>query len=116
MRLENVAVSGERPDVLTALLANSWVAPCALLFRREIVQRCGGWDESLEAAQDRDFMVSLALSGTRILYQPGCYSIYRHYGNVTVGTKQLGPGEARRQPAPSSHPYHEHLFCLYRLA
>ena len=41
-------------DVLTALLANSWVAPCALLFRREIVQRCGGWDESLEAAQDRD--------------------------------------------------------------
>jgi glycosyltransferase involved in cell wall biosynthesis len=86
VRLENVAVSGERGDVLTALLANWWVAPCALLFRREIVQRCGGWDESLAVAQDTDFFISIAMAGAKIAYQPGCHSIYRRYGPVTIST------------------------------
>ena len=87
--LENVAVSGERPDVLTALLASWWVAPCTLLFRREIVQRCGGWDESLAAAQDRDFFIGIALSGAKIAYQTGCNSVYRRYGEVTLSTSNL---------------------------
>jgi len=84
--LGEMIVSGEQTDVLEALLAGWWVAPAALLFRRNSVIASGGWDESLQAGQDRDFFISVALSGADIRYQPGCYSIYRRYGNVTVST------------------------------
>jgi GT2 family glycosyltransferase len=34
-----------------------WVVAAAVLVRRQAVQKTGGWDESLQAAQDRDFMI-----------------------------------------------------------
>jgi GT2 family glycosyltransferase len=86
--MEAVAVSGKKNDVLEALLCGWWVAPAALLFRRRIVETVKGWDESLTAAQDTDFFLSVALAGARIQYQPGCESIYRRYGNVTVSTSK----------------------------
>jgi GT2 family glycosyltransferase len=85
--LDHVHVSGAQTDVLEALLAGWWVSPACLLFRREAVVKSGGWDETLRAAQDRDFFTSVARSGATILYQPGCYSVYRRYGNVTVSTR-----------------------------
>jgi glycosyltransferase involved in cell wall biosynthesis len=87
VELEDIAISGDQDDILGALLAGWWVAPAAVLARREAVLRTGGWDESLTAAQDRDYMISLAMSGARILYQPRCHSIYRRYGEVTVSTE-----------------------------
>ncbi len=84
-----VQVSGAQADALESLLGGWWTANLTLLMRREAVLRCGGWDESLSAGQDRDFFISLALSGARILYQSGCYSVYRRYGNVTVSTASL---------------------------
>lgn len=86
VRMEKVALSGEQQDVLESLLAGWWVAPCALLFRREVVEKIGGWDETLTAAQDRDFLISVAIGGAKFRYQPGCHSIYRRYGSVTVST------------------------------
>lgn len=84
--LEDVKVSGKQGDVLAALLSDWWVCPACLLFRRQAVQQSGGWDETLKAGQDKDFFISAVMSGARIGYQPGCYSIYRRYGNVTVST------------------------------
>ena len=84
--LGEVVASGEQDDLLAALLRDWWVAPVAVLFRREAVSRAGGWDEALSAAQDRDFMLAVVLSGGTIQYQPGCSSIYRRYGSVTVST------------------------------
>lgn len=86
VELEEAAISGEHADILAALLSDWWVAPAAILFRRSAVERAGGWDESLTAAQDRDFFISVAMTGATIVYQPGCHSIYRRYGNVTVST------------------------------
>jgi GT2 family glycosyltransferase len=86
VEFENVAASGEQTDVLGALLSDWWVASLALLFRRSIVQKIGGWDESLKAAQDTDFFISVALAGAAIRYLPGCNSVYRRYGAVTVST------------------------------
>jgi hypothetical protein len=74
-------------DVLGALLSGWWVANNALLFRRAVVERVGGWDESLAAAQDTDFFISAALADAKAVYQPGCDSIYRRYGAVTASTK-----------------------------
>jgi glycosyltransferase involved in cell wall biosynthesis len=87
--LDKVVCSGAHDDVLEALLSRWWVAPATLLFKREVVGDCGGWDESLRAAQDTDFIMRVALAGAKILYQPGCFAVYRRYGNVTVSTSNI---------------------------
>lgn len=84
--LEDIQLSGKQQDILESLLANWWVAPVALLFRREIIQKTGSWNENIKVGQDRDFLLTLAMNDARIIYQPGCYSIYRRYGNITVST------------------------------
>ncbi len=81
-----VQVSGAQDDVLAALLRGWWTANHSILFRRKVVTAVGGWDESIEAGQDRDFFQSVALTGADIRYQPGCYTIYRRYGHVTTST------------------------------
>ena len=52
-----------------------------------VTEKSGGWDEDFLAAQDRDFLISVVMAGAKVVYQPGCYSIYRRYGNVTVSTR-----------------------------
>lgn len=79
-------ISEDQHDVLAALLSGWWVSPAALLFRRKIVTTVGGWDETLAAAQDRDFFTRVAIETERIAYQPNCDSIYRRYGAVTIST------------------------------
>lgn len=81
-----VVVSGAHADVLEASLGNWWTANLSLLFRREAVDQSGGWDETVQVGQDHDFLISVALTGADIRYQPGCHSIYRRYGHVTVST------------------------------
>ena len=89
--LDKVEVSGSQQDILNSLLSGRWwVAPGAVLYGRPVVELVGGWDEALRAAQDRDFFTSVALSGAKIGYQPGCCYIYRQYGAVTVSSSNLG--------------------------
>ena len=85
-RLEPVEVSGRQSDVLAALLSGWWVACMALLIRRSVIEKLAGWDESLKAAQDRDFFTRAALTSAKIEYLPGCHSIYRRYGSISVST------------------------------
>ena len=87
--LEDIKISGVQENILASLLADWWVSPACLLFSREIVEKSDGWDESLEAGQDRDFFLSVVMSGAKVGYQPGCYSVYRRYGNNTVSSSSL---------------------------
>jgi glycosyltransferase involved in cell wall biosynthesis len=84
--LENIETSEIQTDILASLLANWWVALAAILYRKSAVESSGGWDETLTAAQDRDFFISVVINKAKVVYQPGCYSIYRRYGAVTVST------------------------------
>lgn len=85
--LDEINRCGPKTDFLESLLLDdTWIAPMALLFTRNAVSRSGGWDENLQTGQDRDFFISVAMSGSRFYYQPSCDSIYRRYGNVTVST------------------------------
>ncbi|WP_066382735.1 MULTISPECIES: glycosyltransferase [unclassified Anabaena] len=84
--LDKREISGTQADILAALLANWWVALAALMYKRSAVEKSGGWDEKLTAAQDRDFFLSVVMAGAKVVYQPGCYSVYRRYGAVTVST------------------------------
>lgn len=85
--LEDVQISGEQSDILESLLSDWWVSPACLLFKRSIIDKVGGWDEAMQAGQDRDFLLSVVMHGAKVVYQPGCYSVYRRYGNITVSTK-----------------------------
>ena len=88
--LKEIKICGPKEDFLEALLADKqWLVPQALIFSRDAVIRSGGWDKTFKAGQDRDFLISVAMSGAKFVYQPGCYSIYRRYGNVTVSTSNL---------------------------
>jgi len=89
--LDKIEISGVQQDMLASLLSGRWwVAPGAVLYRRQVINEVGGWDETLRAAQDRDFFTSVALSGAKIRYQSGCHFIYRRYGAVTVSSSSLG--------------------------
>ena len=85
--LKDINTCGPKDDFLEHLLADKqWLVPHALIFTRDAVSKSGGWDEKLKAGQDRDFFISVAMSGVKFAYQPGCYSVYRGYGNITVST------------------------------
>ena len=84
--LEEIQITSMQSDILASLLADWWVSPACLLFTRDIVEKSGGWDENLKAGQDRDFFISVVMSEAKVVYQPGCYSIYRRYGKITVST------------------------------
>lgn len=88
IELGDIKVCGPKQDFFEELLSNKrWIPIICTLFTREIVERSGGWDEELEAAQDRDFLILTAFAGAKFAYSPGCHSLYRRYGNVTVSSQ-----------------------------
>lgn len=84
--LGEIKISGKQTDLLESLLGTWWVALACILYRRTAIDNSDGWDENLPVAQDRDFFISVVMNGAKVEYQPGCYSIYRYYGNVSVST------------------------------
>lgn len=85
--LDEIQVCGDKSDFLESLLANDrWSNSAPILFTRSLVERVS-WDESLTAAQDRDFLFSVMLAGAKCIYLPGCNSIYRTHSGETVSTK-----------------------------
>jgi glycosyltransferase involved in cell wall biosynthesis len=84
--LEDIRISGVQADILESLLADWWTAVASLFYRRTAVEKAGGWDENLQAAQDRDFFISAVINGAKVVYQPGCYSVYRRYEDITVSS------------------------------
>ncbi|RJX16612.1 MAG: glycosyltransferase [Desulforudis sp.] len=87
--MEAINITGHQQDVLESLLSGWWVPSNSLLYRRQAVEASSGWDESLTAAQDKDFFIAVALCGAKIIYFPGCYSIYRRFGEVSVSTGNI---------------------------
>jgi glycosyltransferase involved in cell wall biosynthesis len=86
-RFSDKLVTAGQQDIITALLSNEWwVSPNTPLWTRAAVLAAGGWDERLRMGQDRDFFLSVALSGAKIVYQPGCFAAYRRSGKGTVST------------------------------
>ena len=84
--LDEIRVCGIKEDFLQSLLSNDrWSNLAPILFTRQIVNRVT-WDESLDAAQDRDFLFSVMLAGAKPTYQSGCDSIYRMHSDATIST------------------------------
>lgn len=84
--LDEIRVCGDKSDFLESLLANDrWSNLAPMLFTRSLVKEVS-WDETLTAAQDRDFLFSVMLAGAKCIYLPGCNSIYRLHPGETVST------------------------------
>jgi len=80
-------------DADVALLTDLWCPPAAYLFRREIVERAGGWDEQQHVVEDVRFLLACVLQGGRLAYCPGLAAMYR-----IRAEGELGLSQSRRDP------------------
>jgi len=61
------------------------------LYRRQLIERVGGFDESLRFGEDSDYHARLCEAGMRLGFSDGCSLIYRrHAGNATNGMPDHG--------------------------
>lgn len=80
-------VSRRLADPEIDLFTDFWCPPAAYLFRRSIVERIGGWNESLPVIQDARFALDCALHGARFVYCPGVMARYRVHTSGSVSTR-----------------------------
>jgi glycosyltransferase involved in cell wall biosynthesis len=71
------ATLGPRPEI--DLLTDAWWPPGAILYRRAIVDRIGGWREDLPIIQDARFLLDSALHGARFTQVAGVGLRYREH-------------------------------------
>jgi len=73
---------GGEPEI--ELFTDFWCPPAAYLFRREVIERVGGWNERLPIIQDARFALDCALRGARFVYCPGVMAQYRAQGSASL--------------------------------
>ena len=65
-----------------ALFTSFWAPPAALLYRRSVVDKIGGWNLTLPVIQDARFLLDAALAGAQFVHVPGIGADYRvQFGN-----------------------------------
>jgi len=69
------------------LFTDFWCPPAAYLFRRGIVEKTGGFRESLAIIQDARFALDCALQGARFVYCQGIMAYYRVHSSLSVSQK-----------------------------
>jgi glycosyltransferase involved in cell wall biosynthesis len=76
-------------DADLALFEGLWWPPAALLYRRALCERIGGWKQAFAPVEDARFMLDAALAGARFVHVPGVGAHYRIFH---------GPSHSRRDP------------------
>jgi glycosyltransferase involved in cell wall biosynthesis len=84
-----IHTAGHVDDVVDALLSDWWCANSCYLIRRDLALAVGGWDEKLQACQDFDFMLRVAMHGARFVYSPNMVSYYLHHVGSSVSQDNL---------------------------
>ncbi len=77
-------------DLVEALLSHWSVVPHACLFRRDIVEKVGGFPESLFVAEDQLMFLRCLLAGAKVVHSPNTLELYRsdNAGKITAGDSQ----------------------------
>ena len=70
-----------------ALFTDFWCPPAVYLFRREIVEKVGAWNEGLPIIQDARFVLDCALQGGDFVYLPHVMAYYRLHSTGSVSTQ-----------------------------
>ncbi len=84
-RIEDI---DDDPEI--AVFTDFWAPPAALLYRRDIVDKIGGWNESLPIIQDARFLLDAARHGAKFVHVPGVGAYYRVHRDMSL---------SRRDPA-----------------
>ncbi|MEY3001236.1 MAG: hypothetical protein RL648_1450 [Verrucomicrobiota bacterium] len=66
-----------RGSLVKALLTDWSIVPQACLFRRELVEKVGGFPEDLSTLEDQLFFLRCLLSGAQVRHSPGTLVLYR---------------------------------------
>lgn len=64
-------------DPQIALFSDFWAPPAALLYRRHIIDKIGGWNEALPIVEDARFLLDAALWGGTFVRVPQTLAVYR---------------------------------------
>lgn len=73
----DIPLPNPRADHLRGWLEGVWVPPSAVLWRREVYERTGGWDETLTLLDDGDLMMRALAQGARLVRAGGGEAYYR---------------------------------------
>jgi glycosyltransferase involved in cell wall biosynthesis len=82
--------SGRLPDdgspVDLAVFRGFWAPPAAILYRRSVCERVGGWRDSLPIIQDARFLLDAARVGGKFTHVPGIGAHYRQHHGASLST------------------------------
>jgi glycosyltransferase involved in cell wall biosynthesis len=67
---------------------SAWVPTCALLWRRDVYESTGGWDESVARNQDGDIAMRALVNGARIIRVPEMVGFYRMHGDARMSVSR----------------------------
>jgi hypothetical protein len=88
------AVDRPEGDVLHRLIGDPFIGMPVVMFRRDVLDVIGPWDESL-IADDYDFLLRAAAAGFEFRYVPGVLTNYRWYPSNMTRTRQAALVEGR---------------------
>ena len=91
-----------QPALEIAIFLDFWAPPAALLYRREIVDRIGGWNMDLPMTQDGRFLFDAVHCGGTLRHVPGIGADYR--------IERGGLSLSRRDPAGFNRCWAEYAF------
>jgi len=91
-----------QPALEIAIFLEFWSPPAALLYRRDIVDRVGGWNTNLPYVQDGRFLFDAVHCGGQFRHVPGIGADYR----IEHGRQSL----SRRNPAAFMRDWAEDAF------
>ncbi|HEX2092917.1 MAG TPA: glycosyltransferase family A protein [Longimicrobiaceae bacterium] len=63
---------------------SAWAPTCSVLWRREVYERTGGWDEELTREQDDDLMLRAYARGARLVIARGGLGLYRLHEELAL--------------------------------
>lgn len=70
-------IADVNPDPELAAFTEFWCPPAALLYRRHLVDRIGGWHPGLPVIQDARFLQDAVMSGATLCRVPEVLAFYR---------------------------------------
>lgn len=71
------AITDVDPDLELAAFGDFWCPPAALLYRRSLVDRIGGWHADLPIIQDARFLQDAVMLGAKVVRVPEVLAFYR---------------------------------------
>ena len=71
-------------DALREWLRGIGVPPCAVLWRRDVFEATGGWDESLTLNDDTELMMRAFVRGARLVRADGGVAYYRAHNDTRI--------------------------------